>query len=68
MAGEKMYLDYMVVVKLYGEVDIRMSTVEITQKSCSGGFTVEKRKYVIYISVRNGGTRINISHLFFQFS
>ena len=47
-----MYLDYVVLVKLYREVDIRMSTVEIMQKSCSSGFTVEKRKYVIYISVR----------------
>ena len=33
MAGEKMYLDYVVLVKLYREVDIRMSTVEIMQKS-----------------------------------
>ena len=37
-----MYLDYVVLVKLYREVDIRMSTVEIMQKSCSSGFTVEK--------------------------
>ena len=60
-----MYLDYVVLVKLYREVDIRMSTVEIMQKSCSGGFTVEKRMASIYLY--DGGTRINISHRFFQF-
>lgn len=44
------------------EVYTRMSGVEIMQKPSSGGFTVEQQKFVIYISERNGRTKIDISH------
>ena len=48
--------------KFHCEVDIRMSGVEIMQKPSSSDFTVEKWKFVIYISESNGGTKIEISH------